>query len=147
MLCAATSPSSTMTILHIKTGCTERMAFSRRGKRAEKSTRSVAYSHLFSFFFARSLRKQGQLLLSLVVELANEQQSEVIRQQAGLYIKVQLSAEEESIRAHKMQQWSAIDDPTKNQIKAGSLQVSFCLVSQYVGLKLGDDLVWGGGRV
>lgn len=60
---------------------------------------------------------------SLVVELANEQQSEVIRQQAGLYIKVQLSAEEESIRAHKLQQWAHLDESIKAQIKAGSLQV------------------------
>ncbi|CAM9917727.1 unnamed protein product, partial [Laminaria digitata] len=65
---------------------------------------------------------QGQLLLSLVVELANEQQSEVIRQQAGLYIKVQLSAEEESIRQQKLLQWAALDDTVKAQIKAGSVQ-------------------------
>eukprot|EP00904_Undaria_pinnatifida_P013666 jgi/Undpi1/942/HiC_scaffold_10.g04406.m1 len=64
----------------------------------------------------------GQLLLSLVVELANEQQSEVIRQQAGLYIKVQLSAEEEAIRAQKLLQWAALDDAVKAQIKAGSVQ-------------------------
>lgn len=67
---------------------------------------------------------QGQLLLSLVVELANEQQTEVIRQQAGLYIKVQLSAEEESIRAQKLHQWQVLDDNIKNQIKAGTTQVN-----------------------
>ncbi|CAM9411941.1 unnamed protein product [Ectocarpus sp. 6 AP-2014] len=64
----------------------------------------------------------GELMLRLVVELANEQQSEVIRQQAGLYIKVQLSAEEEAIRAHKLQQWAMLDEATKAQIKAGSMQ-------------------------
>lgn len=67
-------------------------------------------------------------MLSLVVELANEQQSEVIRQQAGLYIKVQLSAEEESIRSHKLQLWLQLDDATKAQIKAGTLQV--CIVTR-----------------
>lgn len=60
-----------------------------------------------------------------MVELANEQQSEVIRQQAGLYIKLQLSAEEETIRAHKLQQWDLLDDTIKTQIKAGTLQVVF----------------------
>lgn len=60
---------------------------------------------------------------SLVVELANEQQSEVIRQQAGLYIKVQLSAEDETIRAHKLGQWAMLDEAMKAQIKAGSMQV------------------------
>lgn len=68
---------------------------------------------------------QGQLLLSLVVELANEQQSEVIRQQAGLYIKVQLSAEEETIRQQKLLQWAALEDAVKTEIKAGSVQVGF----------------------
>lgn len=58
-----------------------------------------------------------------MVQLANENQSEVIRQQAGLYIKVQLSAEEETIRAHKLQQWDMLDDTIKTQIKAGTLQV------------------------
>ena len=72
---------------------------------------------------------QGQLMHSLVVELANEQQSEVIRQQAGLYIKVQLSAEDEAIRAHKLQQWAMLDEAMKAQIKAGSLQV---LVQIYI---------------
>lgn len=67
-------------------------------------------------------------MLRLVVELANEQQSEVIRQQAGLYIKVQLSAEEEAIRAHKLQQWAMLDEATKAQIKAGSIQVRVCFV-------------------
>lgn len=62
---------------------------------------------------------------SLVVELANEQQSEVIRQQAGLYIKVQLSAEDEAIRAHKMKQWTLLDEGMKAQIKAGSMQVVY----------------------
>lgn len=69
------------------------------------------------------MKSQGQLMHSLVVELANEQQSEVIRQQAGLYIKVQLSAEDETIRAHKLQQWAMLDEAMKAQIKAGSLQV------------------------
>ena len=63
-----------------------------------------------------------------MVELANEQQSEVIRQQAGLYIKVQLSAEEESIRQQKLLQWAALDDAVKAQIKAGSMQVSLVCI-------------------
>ena len=66
-----------------------------------------------------------------MVELANEQQSEVIRQQAGLYIKVQLSAEEEAIRAQKLLQWAALDDAVKAQIKAGSVQVSLVWVVVY----------------
>lgn len=74
------------------------------------------------------------MLLSLVVELANEQQSEVIRQQAGLYIKVQLSAEEETIRAHKLQQWEVLDDAVKTQIKAGTLQVRVCCVCCFTPL-------------
>ena len=64
---------------------------------------------------------------SLVVELANEQQSEVIRQQAGLYIKVQLSAEDEAIRAQKLQQWATLGEAIKAQIKAGTLQVNTTL--------------------
>lgn len=58
-----------------------------------------------------------------MVELANEQQSEVIRQQAGLYVKVQLSAEDEAIREHKLAQWNHLDESTKAQIKVGTLQV------------------------
>ncbi|CAM9580768.1 unnamed protein product [Ascophyllum nodosum] len=64
----------------------------------------------------------GQLMLSLVIELANEQQSEVIRQQAGLYVKVQLSAEDDAIREHKLHQWNHLDEAMKAQIKAGSMQ-------------------------
>ena len=62
-------------------------------------------------------------MLSLVIELANEQQSEVIRQQAGLYVKVQLSAEDDAIREHKLHQWNHLDEAMKAQIKAGSMQV------------------------
>lgn len=69
------------------------------------------------------LGSQGQLLLSLVVQLANEQQTEVIRQQAGLYVKLQLSAEEEVIRTQKLQQWEMLDEAIKAEIKVGTLQV------------------------
>lgn len=62
-------------------------------------------------------------MLALVFELANEHQDQVIRQQAGLYVKVQLSAEEESIRAQKLQAWEVLDEKIKAQIKDGTLQV------------------------
>ncbi|CAM9602768.1 unnamed protein product, partial [Choristocarpus tenellus] len=64
----------------------------------------------------------GYLMYSLVQELVNESQSEVIRQQAGLYIKLQLSATEETLHTMKMNQWAVVDATVKSQIKAGVLQ-------------------------
>ncbi|CAM9454243.1 unnamed protein product [Chrysoparadoxa australica] len=63
----------------------------------------------------------GQLLLALVNELGNDSQQELIRQQAGLYVKVMLSAADDGIRLQKIEQWKAVDPVTNAQIKAATL--------------------------
>mmetsp|Transcript_6215 Transcript_6215/g.9298 ORF Transcript_6215/g.9298 Transcript_6215/m.9298 type:complete len:858 (-) Transcript_6215:252-2825(-) len=64
----------------------------------------------------------GELMLALVKELANDQQIEVLRQQAGMYVKLLLSAEDEMIKLQKIQQWENINGAVKQQLKAGILQ-------------------------
>lgn len=64
----------------------------------------------------------GGLLHALINELANETQQEIIRQQAGMYVKLQLSAGDDAIKAVKLQQWEAIRPEVKTGIKAGVLQ-------------------------
>ncbi len=64
----------------------------------------------------------GQLMHALVSELMSEQQQEVIRQQAGMYVKLLLSAEDEAIKERKLRQWSELNSQLKAQIKGAVLQ-------------------------
>ncbi|CAN0013832.1 unnamed protein product, partial [Phaeothamnion confervicola] len=72
---------------------------------------------------AAGQQNMGQLMMALVAELGKEQQAETIRQQAGMYVKMLLTAQDESIKQAKMHQWSMVEPPTKAQIKATLLQV------------------------
>ncbi|KAG5183553.1 armadillo-type protein [Tribonema minus] len=71
----------------------------------------------------------GQLMLALVGELTNEQQQEILRQQAGMYVKLLLSAGDDAIRERKLNDWERINLQVKSQIKAGVLQTLHSQVS------------------
>ncbi len=69
-----------------------------------------------------SQQDMGQLMHALVSELVSEQQQEVIRQQAGMYVKLMLSAVDEAIKECKLRQWSELNSQLKAQIKGAVLQ-------------------------
>ena len=66
-------------------------------------------------------------MAALVAELGKEEQTVIIRQQAGLYFKNMLHAEDDGIREAKEARWrDSIDDGTKVAVRSGLLQ---CLLS------------------
>lgn len=65
----------------------------------------------------------GQFLLALCIELATEGKADSNRQLAGLYIKNLITAQDEALLQAKIDKWLACDAATKEQIRAGFLEV------------------------